>query len=308
MNSRGDTERCSSDAAVMSAIVSSTGVSLLLTDPPVMSAERTYSPAPLVPPGHHPWPGEFAVRAGSHSHRVRQRGFRVAEDGTCPVANHEENTVDRYPKISDHGLIGDLQTAALVSADGVVDWLCCPRFDSPSVFASLLDADRGGYMRIAPDRNDYVSKQLYFPDTAILITRFMTPDGVGEVQDFMPVAGAVATDRHRLVRQLRVVRGTLRFAIDIQPAFDYARQPHKLDLSENGAVFESDGMELTLHWAAPPEVSVADSGITVERHGDGLRATRTLQAGQSGGFVLESMGGPPRRIAAAELQRLLDET
>jgi GH15 family glucan-1,4-alpha-glucosidase len=89
--------------------------------------------------------------------------------------------VARYPNFSDHGLIGDLQTAALVTTDGTVDWFCCPRFDSPSVFASLLDADHGGYFRIAPDRDDYVSKQLYFPDTAILITRFMTPDGVGEV-------------------------------------------------------------------------------------------------------------------------------
>ena len=214
----------------------------------------------------------------------------------------------RYPDISEHGLIGDLQTAALVSTDGVVDWFCCPRFDSPSVFASLLDADHGGYFRVAPDREDYVSKQLYFPDTAVLITRFMTPDGVGEVQDFMPPAGAVATDRHRLVRQLRVVRGTMRFVIEVQPAFDYGRRPHKLDLLDDGAVFQSDGMELTLHWAAPPEVSADDPGITVERRGDGLRGTRTLRAGQSGGFVLESMGGPPRRIPPEEVQDMVAET
>ena len=95
--------------------------------------------------------------------------------------------MDRYPDIGEHGLIGNLQTAALVSTDGTVDWWCCPRFDSPSVFASLLDYDRGGHFRIGPDRDDYVSRQLYFPDTAILITRFLTPDGVGEVLDFMPV-------------------------------------------------------------------------------------------------------------------------
>jgi len=83
----------------------------------------------------------------------------------------------RYPNIGDHGLIGDLQTAALVSTDGVLDWFCCPRFDSPSVFASLLDADQGGFYRIVPDRDDSVSRQLYLPDTAILVTRFMTPDG-----------------------------------------------------------------------------------------------------------------------------------
>jgi pentatricopeptide repeat protein len=216
--------------------------------------------------------------------------------------------VARYPNISDHGLIGDLQSAALVNTDGVVDWFCCPRFDSPSVFASLLDADRGGYFRIAPDRDDYVSKQLYFPDTAILITRFMTPDGVGEIHDFMPIAGVRATNRHRLVRQMKVVRGTMRFLLEVQPAFDYARQPHKLELTDDGAVFSSDDLELTLHWAAPSDVTRHDEGITVQRHGDGLRATRTLRAGQTGGVVLESMGGPPRRIPPEELQRLIDET
>ena len=95
--------------------------------------------------------------------------------------------MDRYPPIADHGLIGDLQTAALVTTDGCVDWWCCPRFDSPSVFASLLDHDNGGRFRIGPVGGGYVARQLYFPDTAILITRFMTPDGVGEVLDFMPV-------------------------------------------------------------------------------------------------------------------------
>src|SRR5262245_40790636 len=104
--------------------------------------------------------------------------------------------MDRYPNISDHGLIGDLQTAALVSTDGTVDWLCCPRFDSPSIFASLLDADKGGYFRVAPDSSDCVTKQLYLPGTAILVTRFMTEAGVGEVTDFMPIAGRATTDRH----------------------------------------------------------------------------------------------------------------
>jgi GH15 family glucan-1,4-alpha-glucosidase len=83
--------------------------------------------------------------------------------------------MNSYPLISEHGLIGDLQTAALVSTGGTVDWLCLPRFDSPSVFASLLDADRGGRFRIAPQDTNYVAKQLYFPDTAVLITRFMSP-------------------------------------------------------------------------------------------------------------------------------------
>ena len=120
--------------------------------------------------------------------------------------------MEGYPPIAEHGLIGDLQTAALVTTDGSVDWFCCPRFDSPSVFASLLDADRGGRFRIAAEGDDVVIRQLYFPDTAILVTRFMTPDGVGEVLDFMPVEDPHrATDRHRLVRVVRCVRGQIRF-------------------------------------------------------------------------------------------------
>ena len=216
--------------------------------------------------------------------------------------------MNRYPNISDHGLIGDLQTAALVTTDGTLDWFCCPRFDSPSVFASLLDAERGGYYRIAPDRDDYVSKQLYLPDSAILVTRFMTPDGVGEVHDFMPVIEGAATDRHRLVRNIRVVRGVMRFAIEIQPRFDYGRKPHKLELSEHGAVFASDGLELTLHGIAPEGSSLAESGVRPERAGDGLRWTRTLREGETGGVVLESMGGTPRRVTPEEAQRMADDT
>ena len=216
--------------------------------------------------------------------------------------------MDRYPNIEDHGLIGDLHTAALVTTDGTIDFFCCPRFDSPSVFASLLDADRGGHFRITPDRDDYVSKQLYFPDTAILITRFLTPDGVGEVHDFMPIAGPTATDRHRLVRQLKVVRGTMRFAMDLQPRFDYARKPHKLEITDDGAVFQADGMELTVHAVATPDQTLENQGVALERQGDGMRWTRTLREGQTGGVVLEWMGGTPRRIAPDEVQRLLEET
>jgi pentatricopeptide repeat protein len=216
--------------------------------------------------------------------------------------------MDRYPNIEDHGLIGDLHTAALVATDGTIDFFCCPRFDSPSVFASLLDADRGGYYRIRPDRDDYVSKQLYFPDTAILITRFLTPDGVGEVHDFMPVAGAAVTDQHRLVRQLKVVRGTMRFAVDLQPRFDYGRKPHKLEVTDDGAVFQADGQELTLHAVATSDATLENQGVTLERHGDGLRWTRTLREGQTGGVVIEWMGGAPRRVTPEQVQELLEET
>jgi GH15 family glucan-1,4-alpha-glucosidase len=117
--------------------------------------------------------------------------------------------------IADHALIGDLQTAALVSTDGSVDWFCCPRFDSPSVFGALIDDERGGHFRIRPASRDYSSTQVYFPDTAVLITRFVTPAGLGEVVDFMPPAGSTATANHQLVRMLRCVRGEMSFEIEI---------------------------------------------------------------------------------------------
>src|SRR4051812_4675091 len=106
-----------------------------------------------------------------------------------------------YPLIADHGLIGDLQTSALVATDGSIDWFCAPRFDSPSIFGALLDAERGGHFRLRPTAEVFTRKQLYFPDTAILVTRFLTEEGVGEVVDFMPVANpTVASNRHRIVR------------------------------------------------------------------------------------------------------------
>ena len=212
-----------------------------------------------------------------------------------------------YPNIGDHGLIGDLQTSALVTTDGTVDFFCCPRFDSPSVFASLLDAKKGGYFRIAPAGGDYVTKQLYMPGTAMLITRFMTADGVGEVLDFMPVIEGKPTDRHRLVRHLRVARGTMKFVMDLQPRFDYGRSRHTLEASEHGAVFRSDsGMALTLHTTGQHD---SEGRAAVQQVGDGLRATFTMREGQGArGVVLESMGGKPKALRSAELDRLAEDT
>ncbi|MGH2636191.1 MAG: glycoside hydrolase family 15 protein [Actinomycetota bacterium] len=186
--------------------------------------------------------------------------------------------MDKYPLISDHGLIGDLQTAALVAVDGTIDWFCVPRFDSPSVFASLLDADRGGRFRIAPERTDCVNKQLYFPDTAVLITRFMTPDGVGEVVDFMPVADPErATENHLLIRLVRVVRGEMSFLIECEPRFDYGRAKHDITSIENGVLFRSAGLEMAL-----------GSNVGLDVSDDAVRTTWTGRAGDIAGFVLES--------------------
>ncbi|MGH3400024.1 MAG: trehalase-like domain-containing protein, partial [Streptosporangiaceae bacterium] len=227
-----------------------------------------------------------------------------------------QSVIERYPNIGDHGLIGDLQTAALVSTDGTIDWFCCPRFDSPSVFGSLLDSERGGYFRIRPTTESYVTRQLYFPDTAMLITRFMTEDGVGEVTDFMPIAGGQATDRHRLVRQLRTVRGQMRFEAEIRPRFDYGRAKHRLEVTEDGLVFRSegaDGMELTLNPTGARKVSPGQHSepgeLDIQRlDGNDLRVSVTLREGETAGVVLESMGGTPHRIRPEELHGLVHDT
>src|SRR3954463_9880976 len=120
--------------------------------------------------------------------------FRPGEASSRrPPSSATEAFVDPYPAIADHGLIGDLQTSALVATDGTIDWFCCPRFDSPSVFASLLDHRQGRHFSIRPEGTGHTTKQLYLPGTAILITRFLSPEGVGEVVDFMPVIEGEAT-------------------------------------------------------------------------------------------------------------------
>ncbi|HXM56496.1 MAG TPA: glycoside hydrolase family 15 protein, partial [Candidatus Dormibacteraeota bacterium] len=201
-----------------------------------------------------------------------------------------------YPHIADHGLIGDLQTAALVATDGTIDWFCCPRFDSPSVFASLLDSARGGRFRIAPVGDGHVTRQLYLPDSASLITRFMTPDGVGEVMDLMPVIESRATAHHRIVRIIRVVRGELRFAIECEPRFDYGRRAHDVALSEHGAVFRTDDLTLTLSCSIP-----------LERRGNDVRGEMTLHAGETAVALLESAAeGGPRRVTAGEMHEISD--
>src|SRR5215210_3934779 len=119
---------------------------------------------------------------------------------------------DDYLPIAEHGLVGDLHTVALVGTNGTIDWYCCPAFDAPSVFGAILDKDKGGFYSLRPTAADWTSKQLYFPDTNVLITRFFTEDGVGEIQDFMPIdGGSVETERHRLIRRVLCVRGSIPF-------------------------------------------------------------------------------------------------
>jgi GH15 family glucan-1,4-alpha-glucosidase len=185
----------------------------------------------------------------------------------------------RYPPIESHAIIGDLQTAALVALDGTIDFLCLPHFDSPSVFVSLLDAEKGGSFAVSPDLDRPRHKQLYLPDTNLLLTRFLAAEGVVEISDFMPVHPREHTSR--VVRRVKTVRGEIRYRVRCAPRFDYARAPHSAASMEGRVVFTGgDGTVLRLTSTVPLQLE----------NGDAVGGF-TLAAGQTATFILEQVAG-----------------
>ena len=185
----------------------------------------------------------------------------------------------RYAPIEDYGIIGDLHTVALVGKDGSIDFLCLPSFDSPSVFAALLDAERGGRFQIAPQLGEAARKQLYLPDTNVLLTRFLSNDGVAELSDFMPVEDT--GQAHNLVRRVKTVRGEVRFRMRCDPRFDYARATHSVERrSDREVVFigRTGAGELVLRLCSSVAMQLADGAAVAEF---------TLSAEESASFVLE---------------------
>src|SRR4051794_6459922 len=152
-----------------------------------------------------------------------------------------------YQPIENYGVIGNMRTAALVGMNGSIDWYCFPAFDSPSVFAAILDDSKGGCFTIAPATEQVTRKQFYWPDTNVLVTRFLSEDGVGQITDFMP---APAREGKRgfqwLVRRLSVSRGSMKFRATCHPAFDYGRATHRVERTDWGARFVSDALTLEL--------------------------------------------------------------
>ncbi len=190
-------------------------------------------------------------------------------------------------RIGDYGVIGDLHTAVLIGNDGSVGWCCLPNFDSPSVFADILDTRKGGAFKIS-SANDGVSRQLYYPETNVLITRFPEPKGVAHVMDFMPVGED--KHRHSIVRYVQGVRGQTRMRLECRPAFNYGRTPHDVKAHEGGVVFEpAEGVGLALSMLRPYEIR--DGGVYCEF---------TLEEGENAAFELRPVEGD------AEVLPLLD--
>ncbi len=180
-----------------------------------------------------------------------------------------------YKPIGDYGVIGNMRTAALVGDDGSIDWLCYPRFDSPSVFAALLDDKKGGFFRIAPV-GDAARKQFYWPATNVLVSRFLSDDGVAELTDFMPLGLVPGQHPNVIVRDVRVTRGKVTFRLECRPAFDYARAPHEIQLTRSGAVFAAKSAgAISLASTVPLKL---DGGAAVAEFtlGEGDRAVFTI--------------------------------
>jgi GH15 family glucan-1,4-alpha-glucosidase len=207
-----------------------------------------------------------------------------------------------YNPIESYGVIGDLHSVALVGMDGSIDWCCLPRFDSPSVFARILDGGKGGFFRICAQQ-DGRRRQMYMPDTNVLITRFLSSEGVGEVTDFMPIlrrsGGQTPGKTRQIIRTAKAVRQSVNFRLECAPAFDYAREPHTIEPCRSGVRFRTPARSLRLI-----------SPIPLQIEGNRVFADFRLNANESMTFALrfEDAGSPADHDEPLQGDRLLTET
>ncbi|WP_411555831.1 glycoside hydrolase family 15 protein [Pantoea agglomerans] len=198
-------------------------------------------------------------------------------------------------KIEDHGVIGDLRTCALVANDGTIDYLCWPELDSPSVFAALLDSDDAGLFSLAPDWPNARRQQLYLPDTNILQTRWLDDEGVAEITDYMPICDD-KDKLPRLIRRVKMVRGSATFSLRCSPRHDYARAQTRAE-AHNGCIdFHAEGQP-SLRLAASVVMTLEDESAT---------ALFTLQPGEHAQFEFGSVDDA--HIEALTTEHCFEET
>ncbi|HXX28214.1 MAG TPA: glycoside hydrolase family 15 protein [Terriglobales bacterium] len=182
-----------------------------------------------------------------------------------------------FEPIEDYGVIGNMRSTALVGRNGSIDFLCFPDFDSPTVFAALLDDERGGSFQIQPQLQEWRVRQLYLPDTNILLTRFLGEQGVAELTDYMPIASN-GEQPNEIIRTVSVIRGQVDFKMKCQPRFQYATCEHALKLADRSAIF------LPVNANIPPLALY--STIPLRKESQGAVSAFTLRAGEKAAFVL----------------------
>lgn len=185
-----------------------------------------------------------------------------------------------YLPIENYGVIGDLNTVALIGLNGSIDFMCFPDFDSPSIFAALLDDEKGGNFKIQPTFKDMKTKQLYLPDTNVLLTRFLSPEGVGEITDFMPVEELY--DGKEIIRRVTTIRGEVTYYLNCCPRFNYGKSNHKVEVvSEKEIIFRSeDENDPVLRMISSVPLKVEENDIT---------AKFTLRPTETADFLLEQV-------------------
>ncbi|HSU32964.1 MAG TPA: trehalase-like domain-containing protein [Bryobacteraceae bacterium] len=203
--------------------------------------------------------------------------------------------------IEDHGVIGDLHTVALVNTRATIDFLCLPDFDSATMFAALLDPLKGGHFSISPFIEGDRRRQMYLPDTNILVTRYLSENAVAEITDFMPVDPG--HDRHRVVRTVHSVKGQMRFRVQCCPRFDYGRKSHVAHQLNAHAI------EFTLQDHACPTVRLIGR-TPLEINGPDGESAFSLDPGEEVSFIFEWGVGhnPPLRIAEETVRREFSDT
>lgn len=207
-----------------------------------------------------------------------------------------------YQPIENYGIIGDLNTVALVGLNGSIDFMCFPDFDSPSIFSSLLDKNKGGYFQIVPVFGEMRNKQLYLPETNVLLTRFLSSEGVGELTDFMPAEELYIG--HVLVRRLTNVKGTATYRMACCPRFNYARDSHQTEIIDDKTVlFHSNGeTNLSIRLRSTVKIDLKENDAFAEF---------SLGLGETADFMLElySKDQPDVALSLHEIiTRELEET
>lgn len=183
-----------------------------------------------------------------------------------------------FTPLERYGLIGNLETCALIGPDGSVDWFPFPHIESPSMFAAVLDPDRGGRFRITPT-GSFDSIQQYIDRTNVLETTFQTATGTATVTDFMPPAGKTDHPKKVLYRKVSCTEGTVTVEVELEPRFDYDRAETTLESTDVGIRAEGENERAVLE--SPVSLDIRDGRAT---------GTVALATDETGWFLLRCTG------------------